>query len=160
MHVHKIQSVGKFAKKAVPELIDPGENILPFHCDFCDTSRTTEATSTRKTSQARFFDDISFVVLKAYLWCRAGEKTILLQNSGFIQRPVEREKNTAENSFCIRNSTKFITFKKCTQKTSPCFWGSREKSFFGLFLSFFVFERPYHHFHITKKSETRKTCWH
>jgi len=33
----------------VPQLIDPGANILRFHCDFCDTSRTTEATSTRKT---------------------------------------------------------------------------------------------------------------
>jgi len=49
MHVHQIQSVSKFEKKAVPQLIDPGENILPFPCDFCDTSRTTEATSTRKT---------------------------------------------------------------------------------------------------------------
>jgi len=68
MHVHQIQSEGKFAKQVVPQLIDPGENILAFHCDFCDTSRTAaEATSTRKTLQARFFDDTSFVVLKAYL---------------------------------------------------------------------------------------------
>jgi len=38
----------QICKKVVPQLIDPGENILPFHCDFCDTSRTAEASSTRK----------------------------------------------------------------------------------------------------------------
>jgi len=28
----------------VPQLIDPGANTLAFHCDFCDNSRTAEAT--------------------------------------------------------------------------------------------------------------------
>jgi len=31
------------------------------------------------------------------------------------------------------------------------------EKFFGAFLSFFVFEDPYHQFHITKKSATRRT---
>jgi len=40
--------VCKFAK-VVPQLIDTGANILASRRNFCDTSRVTEATSTRKT---------------------------------------------------------------------------------------------------------------
>ena len=125
-------TVGRqICKKVVPQLNDPGANILVFHCD---TSRTTEATSTRKTLWARFFDDTSFVVLKAYLRCRARKKTNLLQNSGFIKRPVEREQNAAENSFCIQNSTISKTFKKCRQKNlNMFFWGPERKGVFIIF---------------------------
>jgi len=43
-------TVGRqICKKVVPQLNDPGVNTLAFRCDFCDTSGTTEATSTRKT---------------------------------------------------------------------------------------------------------------
>jgi len=86
-------------------------------------------------------------------------KTILLQNSGFIQRPVERKQNTAENSFCIPNSTISKTFKKSRPKTQHVSGGQGEK-FFWTYVSFFVFEGPYRQFHITKKSETRRTCWY
>ena len=41
--------VRQICQKVVPQLIDPVANILAFHCYFCDTSRTTEATSTCKT---------------------------------------------------------------------------------------------------------------
>jgi len=59
---------GQICKNVVPQLIDPGANKLAIHCDFCDTSRTAEATSTRKTLKIKsFFDDTSFVVLNAYL---------------------------------------------------------------------------------------------
>jgi len=36
----------QICKKVVIQLIDPEANILAFHCNFYDTSRTTEATST------------------------------------------------------------------------------------------------------------------
>ena len=155
MHVHQIQSVGKFAKKSCHNWLTWSEYIafslrilrcLVNHWSYVNTQDIV----------SKVFDDISFVVLKAYLWCGAGKKTILLQNSGFIQRPVEREQKTAENSFCIRNSAISKTFKKCRQKTSTCLRGS----FLGAFLLFFVFEVSYHQFHITKKSETCRTCWH
>jgi len=49
IHRSSPNTVGRqICKKVVPQLIDPGENILAFHCDFSDTSRTAEATSTRK----------------------------------------------------------------------------------------------------------------
>jgi len=46
-------------------------------------------------------------------------------------------------------------------KTQPVFGGQGEKSiFYVAFLPFFAFEGQYLQFHITKKSETRRTCWH
>jgi len=70
-----------------------------------------------------------------------------------------REKNTAENSFCIINSTISKTFKKMWAKKLNILLRARDKSlFYGAFLSFLAFESPYLQFHITKKSETRRTC--
>jgi len=65
-------TVGRqICKKVVLLLIDPsgtaGAHILAFRRDFCDNSRTTEATSTCKTLQERFFDGTSFDFLKVYL---------------------------------------------------------------------------------------------
>ena len=141
--------------KVAPHLIGLGANTVAFRCYFCDTSsRTAEATSTRKTLWRRIVCCLKGV----FVMSGREKKTTLLQNSGFVQRPVEREQNTAENSFCIQNSTISKTLKKCRQKNSTCFWGSREKVFLDLFVIFRL-RRPIPPVHITKKSETPRTYW-
>jgi len=79
------------------------------------------------------------------------EKTILLQNSGFIQRPVEREQKAAENSFYTQSSIKSKStkqhevakrtanlnlLKNVGKKNSTCFWGPGRKVFLGRFYYF------------------------
>jgi len=50
------------------------------------------------------------------------------------------------------------TRQKIRSQNLNMFLEVQGEKFFWTHLSFFVFEGPYHEFHITKKSETRRTC--
>ena len=147
----------RICKKLVPQLIEPGANMLPFHCDFCDTPRTAEATSRHKALQARVFDGMSFVVSKAYLWYRAGKKrscckTVVLFND------LWRENKNAEK---IRSAYKIQTYPKLSKnvgkKPQHVFGGPGRKVILGRFYHVSSWKA---HTTSSIKRKIRRTCWH
>ena len=133
-------TVGKqICKKVLPELNDPEQIYWLFIAIF---AIPREPLKLRQHVSKVFWRHIVCSLKGAFVMSDR-EKTILLQNSGFIQRLVERKQNTAENSFCIKNSTKSKTFKNVGKKTQHVFGGPGGK-FFWTSLSFFVFKGPYH----------------
>ena len=159
MFVHQMQSVSKFAKKLCHNWLTWSEYIGVFIAIFAIPREPLKLRQHVRHISKVFWRHI-LCCLKSVFVKSSGEQNNLAAKQCFYSTTCGERQNTAENSFCIQNSTIFKTLKKCRQKNSICFWGSREKSFFGRFLSFFVFEGQYHQFHITKKSEARRTCWH
>jgi len=154
MHVHQIQSVGKFAKKSCHNWMTleriywffiaiPREPLkLRQHVRHCEQGFLT----THPLLSQRRICDVGQG--KKQSCC----KTVVLLND------LWRENKTRQK---IRSAYKIQPYlkllKNVGKKTSTCFFGvQKEKAF----LSFFVFEGPYHQFHITKKSATSRTCWH
>jgi len=128
--------------KVAPHLIGLGANTVAFRCYFCDTSsRTAEATSTRKTLWRRIVCCLKGVFVmsgreKKQPCC----KTVVLFNDLWRGSKTRRKIRSA---YKIQPYLKLL--KNVGKKTQHVFGGPGRK-FFWTFLSFFVFEGPYHQF--------------
>jgi len=86
------------------------------------------------------------------------EKNNLAAKTVVLFNDLLRENKTRQKIRSAYKIQPYLTLSKTVGKKTQHVFGDPGRKIFWTFLSFFVFEGPYHQFHITKKSGTRRTC--